>query len=97
MAARDERTGPMIPAAERFRGFSVARACEKAKWAGAPVEPGSFRAVWSDKLNAPVYWNCGTGECTLTRPPEREFEVMALDGDAPDDADDAEIVIVKKS
>jgi len=82
------------------RAIKKARASEKAKWAGAPVEPGSFRAVWSDKLNAPVYWNCVTGECTLTRPPEREFEVIALDDDDDVDANETEqghIVIVKKS
>jgi hypothetical protein len=51
-----------------------ARLAEQRKWAGSRVSAGTFRAIWSDALDRPVYYNRVTGECTTTRPPASSAE-----------------------
>jgi hypothetical protein len=63
-----------------------ARQAERMKWNATRV-PVHWRAVFSDYLNKPVYYNSLTKECTTERPVELE-----IDGEYADDTQRSKVV-----
>ena len=78
-----------------YRERKRLRKREQSKYRGAVVSAG-WRAVFSDFLDRPVYYNSITKECTVSRPMELEtpVESSGLEDDEKYEAEDNEVIVV---
>ena len=91
-ASATKSTANKLPFRERNQALRKARVYarkkEQSKWQGNTAL-AQWRAVFSDLLNKPVYYNYLTKECTTERPPELEL--------TEEDREEEVILVVEKT